>query len=408
MRMRQLRRGLVGVVAPLAVAALLVSGGPAALGADDTTDRWGGDKGGGHHDTATITSEPWGATEDGTAVERYTLSNRGMTVRILTYGGIIQSLEVPNGRKDPVNVVLGFADLQGYLDNNNPGPYIGALIGRYGNRIANGQFELDGATYQLPINNDPNSLHGGFNGFDTKVWTATPIQNNGTVGLQLNYLSPDGEEGYPGNLDVQVTYTLTRDQKLEIHYTATTDAPTVVNLTNHTYWNLQGEGTSSILDHELTLPASGYTPVDSTLIPTGEIADVSGTPMDFRSATPIGERIREPFEQLLFGQGYDHNWVLDRPDDGSLQLAAKLRDPDSGRTLKMWTTEPGIQFYSGNFLDATLVGTGGHVYRQSDGLALETQHFPDSPNQPQFPSTTLRPGETYDTTTVFDLSRGRR
>jgi aldose 1-epimerase len=331
-----------------------------------------------------------------------------MTVRILTYGGIIQSLEVPNGRKDPVNVVLGFADLQGYLDNNNPGPYFGALIGRYGNRIANGQFELDGTTYQLPINNDPNSLHGGFNGFDTKVWTATPIQNNGTVGLQLNYLSPDGEEGYPGNLDVQVTYTLTRDQKLEIHYTATTDAPTVVNLTNHTYWNLQGEGTSSILDHELTLPASGYTPVDSTLIPTGEIADVSGTPMDFRSATPIGERIREPFEQLLFGQGYDHNWVLDRPDDGSLQLAAKLRDPDSGRTLRMWTTEPGIQFYSGNFLDATLVGTGGHVYRQSDGLALETQHFPDSPNQPQFPSTTLRPGETYDTTTVFDLSRGRR
>lgn len=408
MRMRQLRRGLVGVVAPLAVAALLVSGGPAALGADDTTDRWGGDKGGGHHDRATITSEPWGTTEDGTAVERYTLSNRGMTVRILTYGGIIQTLEVPNGRNDPVNVVLGFSDLQGYLDNNNPGPYFGALIGRYGNRIANGQFELDGNTYNLPINNDPNSLHGGFDGFDTKVWTATPIQGNRSVGLQLNYTSVDGEEGYPGNLDVQVTYTLTRDQKLEIHYTATTDAPTVVNLTNHTYWNLQGEGSSSILDHELTLPASRYTPVDATLIPTGELADVSGTPMDFRNATAIGERIREPFEQLLFGQGYDHNWVLDRPDDDSLQLAAKLRDPDSGRTLKMWTTEPGIQFYSGNFLDATLVGTGGHVYRQSDGLALETQHFPDTPNQPQFPSTTLRPGETYDTTTVFDLSRGRR
>jgi aldose 1-epimerase len=407
MRMRQLRRGLVGVVAPLAVAALLVSGGPAALGADDTTDRWGGDKGGGHHDRATITSEPWGTTEDGTAVERYTLSNRGMTVRILTYGGIIQTLEVPNGRNDPVNVVLGFSDLQGYLDNNNPGPYFGAIIGRYGNRIANGQFELDGTTYQLPINNDPNSLHGGFEGFDTRVWDATPIEGHRRVGLQLNYTSPAGEEGYPGSLDVQVTYTLTRDQKLEIHYTATTDAPTVVNLTNHTYWNLQGEGTSSILDHELTLPASRYTPVDSTLIPTGELADVSGTPMDFRQPTAIGERIREPFEQLLFGQGYDHNWVLDRPDDDSLQLAAKLRDPDSGRTLKMWTTEPGIQFYSGNFLDATLVGTGGHVYRQSDGLALESQHFPDSPNQPQFPSTTLRPGETYDTTTVFDLSRGR-
>lgn len=408
MRMRTLRRALTGAVAPLAAVALLTSGGVAPHSNDDQADRWGGNHGGGHHDTASITSEPWGTTEDGTAVERYTLSNKGMTVRILTYGGIIQSLEVPDRRSEPVNVVLGFSDLQGYLDNNNPGPYFGALIGRYGNRIANGQFELDGNTYNLPINNDPNSLHGGFEGFDTKVWAATPIQNGNRVALQLDYTSIDGEEGYPGNLDVQVTYTLTRDQKLEIHYTATTDAPTVVNLTNHTYWNLQGEGTSSILDHELTLPASGYTPVDSTLIPTGEIADVTGTPMDFREATPIGERIREPFEQLLFGQGYDHNWVLDRPDDDSLQLAAKLRDPDSGRTLRMWTTEPGIQFYSGNFLDATLVGTGGNVYRQSDGLALETQHFPDSPNQPQFPSTTLQPGETYDTTTVFDLSKGGR
>ena len=405
--MRPLRRGLAGTVAPLAVAALLVSGGP-AQGADDSADRWGGDKGGGHHDSATIASEPWGTTADDTPVERYTLSNRGMTVRILTYGGIIQSLDVPDRRNNPVNVVLGFSDLQGYIDNNNPGPYFGAIIGRYGNRIANGQFELDGQTYTLAQNNNGNHLHGGIESFDKKVWAATPIQGNRSVGLQLDYTSVDGEEGYPGDLDVQVTYTLTRDQRLEIHYTATTDAPTVVNLTNHTYWNLQGEGTSSILDHELTLPASGYTPVDAGLIPTGEIADVSGTPMDFRSATAIGERIREPFQQLLYGQGYDHNWVLDRPDDGSLQLAARLRDPDSGRTLTMYTTEPGIQFYSGNFLDATLVGTGGHVYRQSDGLALETQHFPDSPNQPQFPTTTLRPGEVYDTTTVLDLSRGRR
>ncbi|MFF1527984.1 aldose epimerase family protein [Cellulomonas sp. NPDC058312] len=405
--MRLLRRGLAGTVAPLAVAALLVSGGP-AQGADDSADRWGGDKGGGHHDSATITAEPWGTTADGTPVERYTLSNRGMTVRILTYGGIIQSLDVPDRRNNPVDVVLGFSDLQGYIDNNNPGPYFGAIIGRYGNRIANGQFELDGQTYTLAQNNNGNHLHGGIESFDKKVWAATPIQGNRSVGLQLDYTSVDGEEGYPGSLDVQVTYTLTREQRLEIHYTATTDAPTVVNLTNHTYWNLQGEGTSSILDHELTLPASGYTPVDAGLIPTGEIADVSGTPMDFRSATAIGERIREPFQQLLYGQGYDHNWVLDRPDDGSLQLAARLRDPDSGRTLTMYTTEPGIQFYSGNFLDATLVGTGGHVYRQSDGLALETQHFPDSPNQPQFPTTTLRPGEVYDTTTVLDLSRGRR
>lgn len=405
MRMRSLRRGLTAAAVPAALALLLTSGASVPA-AGDSTDRWGGDRGGGHHDAATITSEPWGTTPDGQAVERYTLSNKGMTVRILTYGGIIQTLEVPDRRNEPVNVVLGFSDLAGYIESGNS-PYFGALIGRYGNRIAEGRFMLDGVTYQLPINNPPNSLHGGTVGFDKLVWAATPIQGDRSVGLQLDLTSPAGDQGYPGTLDVQVTYTLTRDQKLEIHYTATTDAPTVVNLTNHTYWNLQGEGSSSILDHELTLPASAYTPVDDTLIPTGEIADVTGTPMDFRSPTAIGERIREPFEQLLFGQGYDHNWVLDRPDDGSLQLAAKLRDPDSGRTLRMWTTEPGIQFYSGNFLDATLVGTGGHVYRQSDGLALETQHFPDSPNQPQFPSTTLRPGETYDTTTVFELSRGR-
>ncbi|HEY0217372.1 MAG TPA: aldose epimerase family protein [Cellulomonas sp.] len=407
MRMHTRRRGLAGAVAPLAVAALLVSGGP-AQGTDDTADRWGGNRGGGHQDNATITSEPWGTTPDGTAVERYTLSNRGMTVRILTYGGIIQSLEVPDRRSNPVNVVLGFADLQGYVDHNNPGPYFGAIIGRYGNRIAGGQFELDGQTYTLAQNNNGNHLHGGIESFDRKVWSATPVQGDRSVGLQLGYTSVDGEEGYPGALDVQVTYTLTRDQRLEIHYTATTDAPTVVNLTNHTYWNLGGEGTGTILDHELTLPASGYTPVGAGLIPTGEIADVSGTPMDFRNATAVGDRIREPFEQLLLGQGYDHNWVLDRPGDGSLALAATLRDPDSGRTLRMYTTEPGIQFYSGNFLDATLVGTSGRVYRQSDGLALETQHFPDSPNQPQFPSTTLRPGETYDTTTVLDLSRSGR
>lgn len=403
MRTRSFRRALTGAVAPLAAAALLVSG-TSASGSDDTAQRWGH----GRPDSASISVEPFGTTPDGTAVERYTLSNRGMTVRILTYGGIIQTLEVPDRRGDPVNVVLGFEDLQGYVDHNNPGPYFGALIGRYGNRIAGGQFDLDGQTYQLALNNGPNSLHGGIESFDKKVWEATPIEGKRSVGLQLDYTSVDGEEGYPGTLDVQVTYTLTKDQRLEIHYTATTDAPTVVNLTNHTYWNLQGEGSGTILDHELTLPASAYTPVDETLIPTGEIADVSGTPMDFRHPTAIGERIREPFEQLLFGQGYDHNWVLDRPDDDSLALAATLRDPDSGRTLRMYTTEPGIQFYSGNFLDGTLVGTGGHVYRQSDGLALETQHFPDSPNQPQFPSTTLRPGDTYDTTTVLDLSQGGR
>jgi aldose 1-epimerase len=410
MHQRSLRRALTTVVAPVAVAALLVAG--ASSPAADTTDTTGttDSTGTARHDGAapTISVEPFGTTPDGTAVERYTLTNRDMTVRILTYGGIIQSLEVPDRRGDPANVVLGFPDLQGYVDHNNPGPYFGAIIGRYGNRIAEGRFELDGETYQLEINNEPNALHGGVESFDRKVWEATEIRDRRSVGLQLDYTSVDGEEGYPGTLDVQVTYTLTRDRRLEIHYTATTDAPTVVNLTNHTYWNLQGEGTSSILDHELKIPAGRYTPVDATLIPTGELATVEGTPMDFRRSTAIGERIREPFEQLLFGQGYDHNWVLDREDDGELELAARLRDPDSGRTLRMSTTEPGIQFYSGNFLDATLVGTGGHVYRQSDGLALETQHFPDSPNQPDFPSTVLRPGETYDTTTVFDLSRGRR
>lgn len=401
MRMRSLRRALTGAVAPLAAAALVVAGMPSD-GSDDVAGHWHG------RNDATISAEPFGTTPDGQAVERYTLTNRGMTVRILTYGGIIQTLEVPDRRGDPVNVVLGFPDLAGYVENNNPGPYFGAIIGRYGNRIAGGQFELDGQTYQLALNNGPNSLHGGVESFDRNVWEATPVQGRREVALELRYTSPAGEEGYPGTLDVTVTYTLTRDQRLEIRYQATTGAPTVVNLTNHTYWNLQGEGTSSILDHELYLNASRYTPVDETLIPTGELATVEGTPMDFRRPTAIGERIREPFEQLLFGQGYDHNWVLDRADDGRLVLAARLRDPDSGRTLKMYTTEPGIQFYSGNFLDATLVGTGGHVYRQSDGLALETQHFPDSPNQPQFPSTVLRPGETYDTTTVLDLGRSRR
>jgi aldose 1-epimerase len=401
MRKSSLRHALTGVVAPLAATALLVGAAPAP---DADADAASAERSG--RNAPSISVEPFGTTPDGTAVERYTLTNRDMTVRILTYGGIIQTLEVPDRHGNPVNVVLGFKDLEGYVEHNNPGPYFGALIGRYGNRIAAGKFELDGQTYQLPINNDPNSLHGGFKGFDTKVWEATEIQDRRSVGLQLDYTSPDGEQGYPGTLDVQVTYTLNRDRELEIHYTATTDAPTVVNLTNHTYWNLQGEGTGSILDHELTLNASSYTPVDATLIPTGEIAPVEGTPMDFRHATAIGERIREPFEQLLFGQGYDHNWVLDRDDDGDLELAARLTDPDTGRTLKMYTTEPGIQFYSGNFLDGTLVGTGGHVYRQSDGLALETQHFPDSPNQPSFPSTVLRPGETYDTTTVFALSRG--
>jgi len=332
---------------------------------------------------------------------------------VLTYGGIIQTLEVPDASGEVENVVLGFDDLAGYVEDNNPGPYFGALIGRYGNRIAGGSFELDGTTYQLPLNNGPNTLHGGPAGFDTKVWEATDVSNDDVAALELELVSEDGDQGFPGTLTSTVTYTLDADARLEVHYEATTDAATVVNLTQHTYWNLAGENSGSIYDHELQIDASGYTPVDETLIPTGEIAPVEGTPFDFRQPTAIGERIRQDDQQLLYGQGYDHNWALDREGNGAregsdsedaLEQAAVLRDPGSGRTLTISTTEPGLQFYSGNFLDGTLVGTGGTIYRQGDGLALETQHYPDSPNQPDFPSTTLLPAEVYDSTTVFQLS----
>ncbi|MGY1824691.1 aldose epimerase family protein [Geodermatophilus sp. SYSU D00079] len=355
--------------------------------------------------------EPFGTTPDGVAVERWTLVNGDMTVRVLTYGGVIQTLEVPDAEGEVENVVLGFADLAGYVSDADP--YFGSLIGRYGNRIAGGTFTLDGATYQLPLNDGPNTLHGGPTGFDDQVWEATDVSDGEVAALELRLVSPDGDQGFPGTLTTTVTYSLDAESRLTVHYEATTDAPTVVNLTQHTYWNLAGEGSGSIYDHELQIDASGYTPVDATLIPTGEIASVEGTPFDFREPTAIGARIREDDQQLLYGQGYDHNWALDREDDGAregsdsedaLEQAAVLRDPGSGRTLTISTTEPGLQFYSGNFLDGTLVGTGGTVYRQGDGLALETQHFPDSPNQPEFPSTELRPGDTYDSTTVFDLS----
>jgi aldose 1-epimerase len=358
------------------------------------------------HGKPRIEKDLFGTLDNGTEVDRYTLTNGDLRVRIITYGGILQTIEVPDRKGKLANVALGFDNLTDYVERN---PYFGCITGRYANRIALGQFTLDGVTYQLPINNDPNSLHGGDVGFDKHVWDATPFTTRNTVGLRLTFTSPDGDQGYPGTLETEVVYTLTRDG-IRMDYTATTDAPTVVNLTNHTYFNLAGEGTGTIDDHRLQLNADQYTPVDETLIPTGTIDPVAGTPMDFRRPTAIGERNRDgSFEQLVIGRGYDHNWVLNRRDDTftKLERAARLTEPASGRVLTVLTTEPGIQFYGGNFLDGTLVGTGGNMYRQGDGLALETQHYPDSPNQPDFPPTVLRPGEVYETTTIYQFSTTR-
>lgn len=348
---------------------------------------------------AGVSEQPFG-TAGGEEVTVFWLTNEaGMTVSITNYGGIIQSIMVPDRDGNFTNVILGFKTLDRYLEGH---PYFGNITGRYANRIARGTFELEGETYELAINNEPNTLHGGDKGFDKYVWDAEVLDD--AVGVRLSRTSPDGEEGYPGTLEVEVTYTLTDANELQIDYLATTDAPTVVNLTNHAYFNLAGEGNGSILDHELQLMASNYTPVDETLIPTGEIATVSGTPMDFTAPHAIGERIRDNFGQLVIGRGYDHNYVLDREDDDSLQLAARVVEPTSGRVLEVLTTEPGIQFYSGNFLDGSVIGASGRMYRQGDGFALETQHYPDSPNQPDFPTTVLNPGEEFRSTTVYAFS----
>ncbi|WP_405590481.1 aldose epimerase family protein [Streptomyces sp. NBC_01190] len=363
-----------------------------------------------HRHAPTISREVFGQV-DGAAVHRYTLTAAGgLTVKILTYGGILQSVQVPDGRGRPVDIALGFATLDEYVAHNSPeaggGVYFGALIGRYANRIAGGGFTLDGVTYQVPVNNNGNALHGGTVGFDKKIWTPTVEQGHDSVGLRLEYVSPDGEMGFPGTLTTQATYTLDNSGHLTLTFRATTDKTTVVNLTNHTYWNLAGESSGDVYGHLLRLNADRYTPVDALQIPTGERLPVHGTPMDFTRPTAIGARVAAADPQLLTGQGYDLNWAVNG-GGGSPTLAAHAVDPHSGRTLSVWTTQPGIQFYSGNFLTGTLVGTGHTAYRQSYGFALETQNFPDAPNHPDFPSSVLRPGQVYRHTTVFGLSTTR-
>ncbi len=356
---------------------------------------------GGASNAPSITHESFGATSDGLPVEIYTLRNdNGMEARILTYGGIIQSIKVPDKNGQMGDVVLGYDTLDGYLTNS---PYFGALIGRYGNRIAKGHFTLDGQEYTLATNNVPNSLHGGIKGFDKRVWTVVEakVEDDGPE-LKLSYTSPDGEEGYPGTLKVTATYTLlAKENALRLKFRATTDKDTVVNLTGHSYFNLAGQGT--VLDQVVYINADKYTPVDSTLIPTGEIAPVEGTPLDFRTPTAIGARIQDDNEQLKFAGGYDHNFVINHKM-GKLGLDARVTDPASGRVFEIWSTEPGLQFYSGNFLDSTIIGKGGIVYPHRGAFVMEPQHYPDSPNQPNFPSTELKPGQVYHNTIVYKFS----
>lgn len=347
-----------------------------------------------------ITQAPFGRTSDGTPVEIYTLKNsRGAAARILTYGGIVQSLDMPDrhGRLD--DIVLGYDDLKNYLANE---PYFGALIGRYANRIGGGAFKLNGHVYALPRNSDGNTLHGGRRGFDKAVWTTQPLETADGPALALAYLSQDGEEGFPGNLKVTAVYTLTNQNEFKLQFTATTDRLTVVNLTQHSYFNLAGQGNGGILDEVVYINADQFTPVNSALIPTGERRSVAGTPFDFRIPTAIGARINETsHEQIQFARGYDNNWVLNKPAPDALSHAATVTDPASGRTMEVWTTAPGMQFYTGNFLDSQTAGKDGRVYRHRCAFCMEPQGFPDSPNHPHFPSTELKPGETYHHTIIY-------
>ena len=350
---------------------------------------------------AGVTRAPFGVTPAGDSVDLFTLTNpHGMQVRVMSYGGIILSIKVPDRTGAFDDVVLGYDSLAGYLRSS---PYFGAIVGRYGNRIAHGRFAIDGETYRLDTNNGPNALHGGLRGFDKVVWRAEAIQHDSTVGVLLTHTSPDGDQGYPGTVQARVSYVLTPDNRLIISYHATTDKATPINLTQHSYFNLAGAGKGDILGHVLMINADRFTPVDSTLIPTGVLAPVAGTPFDFRTPTAIGARIGQPDPQLKNGGGYDHNFVLNRSGD-SLSLAARVLEPTTGRVLTVMTTQPGVQFYTGNFLDGSITGKGGHVYQRRFGFCLETQHFPDSPNHPDFPSTILRPGQEYQSQTVFAFS----
>lgn len=349
-----------------------------------------------------VSTERFGTMPDGAAVDVYTLKNaNGLEVKAIGYGARITSLKAPDRNGAFADVVLGFDNLDGYLQEN---PYFGSIVGRYGNRIGKAQFTLDGKKYTLAKNNGPNHLHGGVKGFDKLPWKVSPVEGQNALAFDL--VSADGDEGYPGTLTMKVTYTLTDANELIVDYHATTDKPTPVNLTQHSYFNLAGHNSGEILGHELTINADRYTPVDATLIPTGELAPVEGTPFDFRKSTAIGARINNDHPQLKAGKGYDHNWVLNRSGAG-VQLAARVVEPKSGRTLDVTTEEPGMQFYAGNFLDGTLKGKGGHVYPFRGGFCLETQKYPDSPNKPNFPSSILRPGETYKTRTVFKFGVAR-
>jgi aldose 1-epimerase len=349
------------------------------------------------HESA-VQQQPFGERE-GRPVTLYTLKNaHGVEVQAMNYGGIILSIRVPDRKGEYADVVLGHEKLEGYIPNP---PYLGAIVGRYANRIANGQFTLDGRTYTLPKNDGPNTLHGGTTRtFDKVVWDAESL--NGKNGVAFSYLSKDGEEGFPGNMKVKVTYTLTDENALLIDYEATTDKATPINVSQHSYFNLKGEGNGDVLDHEIMINADRFTPVDKNLIPTGELRSVKGTPLDFTRSTRIGARIDDNYEQLQLGHGYDHNFVLNsKPEQNGLVLAARVNEPSSGRGLEVWTTQPGLQFYSGNFLDGSVTGKHGHVYKRRYGFCLETQHFPDSPNHANFPSTILKPGQTFHQKTVF-------